>query len=257
MPRIRTLKPEHKVHRKVGPLSHLAYRLWVGMITESDDEGRLVGDLAQLRALIFPYHPMPPSKIEGALTDLAGVGLVQRYVCQGIPYIAFPSWKDHQHWDGHHCKTSKLPQPPTFTKQSLNGDYVESTRSLTGDDIPRTKDQGSRTKGRPEQGPGIAGDSVADSVESPARPGVVFQIPESIRSALSRTPRLAESPRLTRPDFWQAQIRARPEVDFPAELLKAEAWIAANPKKAPKSNMPAFLQRWFAKTAEQLEDTHG
>ena len=41
MPRIRTLKPEHRQHRKLGPLDHLTYRLWVGMILEADDAGRL------------------------------------------------------------------------------------------------------------------------------------------------------------------------------------------------------------------------
>ena len=45
MPRIRTLKPEHRQHRKVGALDHVSYRLWVGMILEADDEGRLVCEL--------------------------------------------------------------------------------------------------------------------------------------------------------------------------------------------------------------------
>ena len=55
-PRIRTIKPEHKQHRKVGQLTDFQYRLWVGLITEADDEGRLVGNAPQLRALIFPYQ---------------------------------------------------------------------------------------------------------------------------------------------------------------------------------------------------------
>ena len=48
MPRIRSLKPEHKQHRRVGMLTDLQYRLWVGLITEADDDGRLVGNTSQL-----------------------------------------------------------------------------------------------------------------------------------------------------------------------------------------------------------------
>jgi hypothetical protein len=91
----------------------------------------------------------------------------------------------------------------------------------------------------------------SDGQETVAATPPAFQIPDSIRTALTRTTQLASIPRLQTPTFWQAQIRARPEVDFPAEVLKAEAWLAANPKKAPRSNVPGFLQRWFAKAAEQ------
>lgn len=93
--------------------------------------------------------------------------------------------------------------------------------------------------------------------QTPHDSAVSFQIPESIRTALTRTPRLAQAARLHTPEFWRAQILARPEVDFPAELLKAEAWLSANPKKAPRSDVPAFLQRWFGKAAERLEDDRG
>ncbi len=139
MPRIRTLKPEHKVHRKVGPLGHLTYRLWVGLITESDDDGRVIGDLAQLRALIFPYHTLTLAKIEAALAELARLGLIVRHQADGITCLWFPSWHDHQKRDTHHYKPSKLPAPPTLARQSLDGDSAESLGSLDGDDTTGRK----------------------------------------------------------------------------------------------------------------------
>lgn len=108
MPRIRTLKPEHRQHRKVGPLSHFTYRLWVGMILEADDEGRLVCEAEQLRALIFGYHKkvsLPP--IEESLTTLARLGLIRLYEQNGTRYADFPSWLDHQRIS--HKTPSKLP----------------------------------------------------------------------------------------------------------------------------------------------------
>lgn len=79
-----------------------------------------------------------------------------------------------------------------------------------------------------------------------------FKIPDSIRTALGQCRHFATVPRLQAPEFWQTQIRARGEVNFPVELLEAEGWIVANPQKAPKSDYPAFLNRWFKRAADRL-----
>src|SRR5262245_34764673 len=110
MPRIRTLKPEHRQHRKVGVLSHREYRLWVGMICEADDDGRLVAEATQLRVLIFPYLPrVRVADIEEDLSTLEKAGLIRRYVDSrtGTSYADFPSWNDHQVINKR--KPSKLP----------------------------------------------------------------------------------------------------------------------------------------------------
>ena len=43
-------------------------------------------------------------------------------------------------------------------------------------------------------------------------------------------------------------------MDFAVELTKAAAWCEANPRRAPKSDVPRFLHRWFAKAAEEGAD---
>ena len=111
MPRIRTLKPDHRQHRKVGPLDHLTYRLWVGMILEADDEGRLVADAEQLRVTIFGYHPKVTTDVtEASIQTLAQRGLIRLYDAGGVRYAVFPSWADHQRID--HPSASKLPREP-------------------------------------------------------------------------------------------------------------------------------------------------
>lgn len=100
MPRIRTLKPEHRQHRKVGPLTDREYRLWVGMILEADDDGRLVADPAFLRASVFTYQAkLTVAQVDAALRRLDAVGLVHLYRVGGIQYAEFPSWADHQKID--------------------------------------------------------------------------------------------------------------------------------------------------------------
>jgi len=108
MARIRTLKPEHRQHRKTGALSHITYRLWVGMILEADDEGRLVCDADQLRVTIFGYHPnVRRAIVEGSLKELDDHHLVRLYIVEGVRYAWFPSWHDHQRID--RPQPSKLP----------------------------------------------------------------------------------------------------------------------------------------------------
>ena len=98
MPRIRTLKPEHRQHRKVGKLSDRAYRLWVGMILEADDEGRLYWDADQIRLAVFGYHPKVTAVIATSLMrELESSGLIRLYdTVGGLPAIQIHDWDDHQ-----------------------------------------------------------------------------------------------------------------------------------------------------------------
>ncbi len=55
--------------------------------------------------------------------------------------------------------------------------------------------------------------------------------------------------RLQEPAWWQAQVRAngRRGIDFAAELLKAEAWLTTNPRRAPKHDHARFLHTWLGR----------
>ena len=110
MPRIRTLKPEHRQHRKIGPLSDRAYRLWVSMILEADDQGRFVCDAAHLRVVTWGYHPRTTiASVEAEIQTLAATGMVTLYGVAGTRYAVFPSWADHQRIE--YPTPSKLPNP--------------------------------------------------------------------------------------------------------------------------------------------------
>ena len=97
MPRIRTLKPEHRQHRKVGPLSDRDYRLWVSMILEADDTGRFICDASQLRAVTWPYHPrVSVAHVEESIQAIAAAGMLRLYTVAGVRYAEWGSWGDHQ-----------------------------------------------------------------------------------------------------------------------------------------------------------------
>jgi hypothetical protein len=116
-PRIRTIKPEHRQHRKIGPLGDMTYRVWVGLILESDDEGRFVSEPPQLWAAILPYRRFKGRDMSRALRQLHDLGLIQLDEVGGVQYGCFPSWSEHQRIHKHHFTPSKLPIPPVKSEE--------------------------------------------------------------------------------------------------------------------------------------------
>ncbi len=82
----------------------------------------------------------------------------------------------------------------------------------------------------------------------------LFRIPDAIVAALDRCPTLGKQPRLCDPAWWQAEIRANPGVDFAQELLKAEAWITTNPKRAPRRDFARFMHFWLSRAERDGDD---
>jgi len=177
MPRIRSLKPEHKQHRKVGKLSHVDYRLWVGMITEADDEGRLVADPDQLRIIVFPYHAkVTEPQVQAGLERLAGVGLCRLYLVEGVQYAVLPSFRDHQRIS--HPAKSKLPGPP---HQSNTGGVARTPEDSGG--FARTP-QGSDLIGSDRKG----SDLDLNVVRTPEEPGTADAQTGEVEQDGPRTP---------------------------------------------------------------------
>jgi uncharacterized phage protein (TIGR02220 family) len=117
MARIRTIKPDALQHRKVGRLSDRAFRVWVGLLTQADDEGRLPCDPDQVAAWCFGYQRHVTLKqIEGAVQEIQSLGLISLYSANGTRYAYFPSWKDHQKIDK--ARPSLYPSP--FDEHSTN-----------------------------------------------------------------------------------------------------------------------------------------
>lgn len=246
MARIRTIKPEALQHRKVGRLSDRAFRLWVGMLTQADDSGRLVADLDQLRVEVFAYHPRVTSAhVTGALSEIASAGLVRVYTASGVQYADFPSWSDHQRIS--HPQPSKIP---AFTESSLNGPepsgaFMEPSGTFHSDRIKDRigRDQGSEGKGGESEG--------NHGTPSPERAGAALPwvLASEISTALAKTRFTALSEDRA---FWQSHFRSCNGLAFAAEVLKADAWCASNPTRAPKRNLRRFLHSWFTRAAEEI-----
>lgn len=109
-PRIRTIKPEIHKDEELGACSDSAFRLFVGLMTLADDEGRQKANPALLAAEIWPYREdMNAAAVTVLLGELEAAGLVQSYTVEGKQYCYLPGWEDHQRID--HPTASKCPAP--------------------------------------------------------------------------------------------------------------------------------------------------
>ncbi len=179
MPRIRTIKPEALQHRKIGRLSIWARWLWLGLLTQADDEGRLVADPGQLRLLAFGYDDeMTVVKVSDLLKEIAETGLIALYEVENVPYACFPSWRDHQRID--RPKASKLPRLAGLRSTTRRRSVVDASsnvrRSIDGDQGSRI---GARIKDRSSTP--RAWTDYLETLE-PAGLEVLAQIPEAVAS---------------------------------------------------------------------------
>lgn len=154
MARIRSLKPEIHMDEAIGVCSDAAYRLFTGLITLSDDYGRHKGNPRLLSSLIWPYQDRSVPEVEEYLAELEGHGLIIRYFHSGQPFIALPTWVDHQRVDN--AGKERIPAPEDADGQQSGPSVSPPPRkaAATRREPPRTAaggDQGARNKEQGEE----------------------------------------------------------------------------------------------------------
>jgi hypothetical protein len=92
----------------LGRLDSDELLFYIGCFSLADDEGRILGDPAYLRAQIFPYREMSEDDIREIRANVsAACHAFSVYKVDGIDYICFTNWGDFQ--SPKYPKPSKLP----------------------------------------------------------------------------------------------------------------------------------------------------
>ncbi len=122
MARKRMIDPGFWTDGKLGKLTRDHRLLFMGLISNADDEGRLPGHPAMIRSIVFPYDDDITSKHVGTWLDdleaaggLDGPGVIMQYQAGGEQYILIRNFLKHQYIKKP--TPSNLPAPPT-QKQS-------------------------------------------------------------------------------------------------------------------------------------------
>lgn len=121
MARKRMLDPNLYEDPEVGSLSFGARWLFIGLISNADDEGRGTADPRQLKKMIFGYDDVTSDQVREWLSEIVeklsrsdgNGGSVQNvviYESEGRPFYFLRNWRKYQVIS--HPSASRLPAPP-------------------------------------------------------------------------------------------------------------------------------------------------
>ncbi len=103
--RVRMIKPEFWSNEQLGACDAITALMYIGLWGMSDRRGILRDRPAHIRATLFPYKVFDA---EPHLAELCRLGLIKRYVAEGVHCIKIPTFVRHQHFH-HREKPSSLP----------------------------------------------------------------------------------------------------------------------------------------------------
>lgn len=123
MARQRFIWPDLWKDPTVGRLDPFALTFFIGCFSNADDDGRILGDPAYLRAEIFPYQDITISDVQ-AVRDrvLQACPNLVIYNANGKDVLWFRKWDSWQR--PKYPKPSKLPAPPKSLKAASQSQNV-------------------------------------------------------------------------------------------------------------------------------------
>ena len=116
------IDPSFWSDEKLGECTRDERLLFMGLISNADDEGYGRANPKLLRSLIFPYDDLRVSDLEKWLSRLGGLQLIALYEVNGQTYYYLPNFSRHQ--------TINRPSPSSFPKQ--NQEFSEDSVSAHG-----------------------------------------------------------------------------------------------------------------------------
>ena len=140
MARKRMIDPGIWTSEDFSNLSMLARLIWVGLISNADDEGRGKANLAYLKSQLFPYDDeLSLKKIENSLKEIEKSMSVQFYEVDSKKYYQLLNWRKFQ--TINKPTASQIPTMPENTAVLLK-EVSELSRSIHEE---VTEDYGSTT----------------------------------------------------------------------------------------------------------------
>lgn len=131
MARIRSIKPEIWLSAQVMNLSHGARLLFIGLITQADDEGRGSSDLRKIKGAIFGGDDCTAEQVRMWFEEIVAQRLALTYQADGYGDLyMLPSWAEHQSIN----KPTKSRYPPPVDK-SLPERYRNTPVGSEGSDL--------------------------------------------------------------------------------------------------------------------------
>lgn len=124
MARKRMIDPGIWTSEDFSNLSMLARLIWVGLISNADDEGRGKANTAYLKSQLFPYDDeLSLKKIDTALKEIEATMSIKFYEVEGKKYYQLTKWQKFQ--TINRPTPSQIPQPKSETSKEIHTQITE------------------------------------------------------------------------------------------------------------------------------------
>lgn len=231
MARIRTIKPEFWSDEKLGPLSPIHRLVFLGLVSQADDGGRLVDSVRLLDGLLFSHRD---DSCAESLNTLADLGVIERgTTSSGQQIIEIVGWTKHQRVDK---PSNRGVLPPIHRTNGKRRSSRPAAIPPTGE----SRDTLATPSGETREP--LAGDSryEVDLGSGPGSgPWTVDQDQERERHAREAS---ASPDGWTPNDEHRAFCRSR-GLDFELELTAFRAWNEANAGVTSDATFTLWLTR--------------
>lgn len=130
MARQRFIHPELWSDPTLGKLTPTERLFFIGCFSNADDEGRMLGNPAYLRSIIFPYDDLTIEQVKQMRdTVIETCKNMVLYEVDGLEYLTFSKWSRYQ--KPKYPKASKLPPP----LQPTDGEILEKPSPNLGETL--------------------------------------------------------------------------------------------------------------------------
>jgi hypothetical protein len=135
------IDPSFWTDEKLGECTRDERLLFMGLISNADDEGCGRANPKLLKSIIFPYDDLDMTEFEKWLNHLKDLNLITLYAVDGQAYYSIPKFTKHQ--------TINKPIPSTLPKP-LPDDYRSTTVVIPEDYRMTTAQEKRKEKNRKE-----------------------------------------------------------------------------------------------------------
>ena len=136
MARKRMISPSFWENQALGrKCSFMERLLFLGLISNADDEGLGHGNPSRIGRIIFQYDDaLRPADVEKGLNNLEKLGFIRMYEVDGDQYYCVLNFLKHQ--TINKATPSKYPRPPWWKGEMLPLDGIDSAEKSPQDQLP-------------------------------------------------------------------------------------------------------------------------
>ena len=142
MARRRMIASDIWADEKIAELDPIERLLFIGMVTQANDAGKLRGNVSILKSRIFPYDKIDNQKIEKGINKIEALGIIITYKANGEKFIKLNNWFKHQTLTYKGKDT--IPDPPpslTNPESTLNEHLIASKDKSNKENLKEAKER--------------------------------------------------------------------------------------------------------------------